>query len=285
MAKSGRRQRQRKPAAPPPVAPEAPEKPRFWTWPRGILAAVVPLILAWAIPYFGPGLVEKIRTAGGGHLLSVTVLTDDQFSSEAHKDHSGQKIVDSPLSEIKPSWAKPAATPPDDAPDAASTLIRLVLRGKTSAQVTVQKIGLVVTRRDPPVRGLVVIGDQGGVAKPHYLKANLDTGEIAWNDEEGKPTGPLALTVSSSEEEIVDLLAFTEGYVPDPRGCDCRWHLSITYTVKGDGPKSMEVRPPGGGEFRTSSLARASTWNPGAATCEDPPKVAPLCDADASPPS
>jgi len=85
-----------------------PQNGGFWTWPRKVIAVMVPLILAWAVPYFGPDIVQKFRAASGQDFLSVTVLTADQFRSDAHVDHTGLPVVNRPLSELK------AATPRED---------------------------------------------------------------------------------------------------------------------------------------------------------------------------
>lgn len=254
-------------------------KREFWTWPRKIAAVIAPLILAWAIPYFGPGLVQTFRAASGQDLLSVTVLTDDQFRSDAHVHHRGERLINRPLSELKAfDVANNLDKYPGKWPDAGTTLIRLVLRGKSSMQVTVQRINVVVTQRNPPAPGVVKTGDKGSGVIPHYVDVDLDTEEISWSDAEGASIGPLALRVSDSEEELVDLRAFTEGDPADGKGCDCYWRVELTYTADGGEPEIRSIGAPAGGDFRTSSLGRATVWNVSVNTCEDVLGLPPLCD-------
>ena len=245
---------------------------------------MVPLILAWAVPYFGPDIVQKFRAASGQDFLSVTVLTADQFRSDAHVDHTGLPVVNRPLSELKAATPREDKKYPGEWPDAGTTLIRLVLRGAVSAQVTIQQISVVVTQRNPPAPGILITGDKGAGVIPRYVQANLDTEEVSWSDEEGRPIGPLSLRVSENEEELVDLLAFTEGYPADGKGCDCYWRVELAYTVDGGEPKVRSIGAPGGGDFRTTSLARATVWNVSTETCEDVPGLPTLCDTDPHPP-
>jgi len=151
--------------------------------------------------------------------------------------------------------------------------------------VTIQRIDIEVTRRDPPLPGLVVTGDSGGVAEPHYLQANLETGEITWSDGDGKPTGPLSVWVSETEHELFDLIAFTSAYpgTQDEVGCDCHWLVKLTYTVDGGEPQVKLVGPPEGGTFRTSATIRAAIWNVSTYECTDVPGLPALCDTDPTP--
>jgi hypothetical protein len=253
---------------------------------------VLPLVAAWAVPYFVPGLWRQVRQASGQEPLTVTVLTADQFKSEAHQDASDQTVVPRPLSEVKRAlesldaedytrWEKSVG-----GVDATSTLIRLVVRGTSSERVTIQRIDVEVTRRDPPLPGLLVTEPTGGVAEPHYLRADLETGEVVWSDGEGNPIGPLSVWVSNTEEEIFDLIAFTEAYPgsQDKVGCDCHWLVKLTYTVGGGEPQVKLVGPPEGSDFRTTATLHAASWEIGSRTCEDVPSLRALCDVELSGP-
>jgi hypothetical protein len=192
----------------------------FWTWPRKGAALALPIILAWAIPYFAPGIVKDLRAAGGEQVLKVTLLTSDQFESRAHNEASLEKLLNLPLSQFKRQTDNASELV---APDAETTLVRLVLRGTTDDDVTVQRIETAVTERRPPARGIWTISEKGAGETPRYLRADLDTGKMSWSDEDGKPVSPIALRVNEQEEELVDLLVGSYGL---PGSGRLRLHLA-----------------------------------------------------------
>jgi hypothetical protein len=260
------------------VAAQVEPKRTSWIWQQKAVTIAILIVLTWAIPYFAPGIVKGVRAAGGEQFLKATPLTSDQFESRVHNEASLQKLVNLPLSQLmKQSENAPEAS----APDGETTLVRMVLRGTTDDDVTIQRIETIVTERRPPARGIRVIADKGAGATPRYLRADLDTSRMSWSDEDGKSVSPVALRVNKSEEELVDLLVGSYGDPGSGEGCDCTWHINITYTVAGGEPQQLDVRAPSGASFRTSSLGRASEWYPGE-SCNDPPGEQPLCDIDPS---
>jgi hypothetical protein len=222
--------------------------------------------------------VKDLRAAGGEQVLKVTLLTSDQFESRAHNEASLEKLLNLPLSQFKRQTDNASELV---APDAETTLVRLVLRGTTDDDVTVQRIETAVTERRPPARGIWTISEKGAGETPRYLRADLDTGKMSWSDEDGKPVSPIALRVNEQEEELVDLLVGSYGLPGSGEGCDCTWHIKVTYTVDGGDPEQLDVYAPNGASFRTSSLGRASQWYPDE-SCDDPPEEQPLCDTDPS---
>jgi hypothetical protein len=268
------------------AAPSPADRHRFWTWPKKIGTAVLSLVVAWAVPFFAPGVWNAVKGAGGREPLAVTVLGADQFQSPAHTDHDDEMVVPRPLSEVQRAWN--GGSPREyrvwarreGGVDATSTLVRLVVRGTSSKRVLIQRIEVDVTRRDPPASGLRVTRATGGTKTVHYLRADLETGRITWSDGDGSPVGPLTLWVSDSEEEVVDLIAVTRASDRlGKKGCDCRWLVNVTYTVAGEAqPRTKTVRPPGGGEFRTTDTTRAAAWNLDDGTCGDVPGLPRWCD-------
>jgi len=111
---------------------------------------VLSLVVAWAVPFFAPGVWDALKRAGGGEPLAVTVLTADQFQSQAHYDQDEELVVPRPLSDVQGAWNGMsrrdyrAWARQIGGLDATSTLIRLVVRG-TSRKVLIQRIEVDVT--------------------------------------------------------------------------------------------------------------------------------------------
>lgn len=232
------------------------------------------LLAAWAVPYFAPGIWNSLkRNVGGVGDISVTVLTADQFDSR--RLSSGGLVVPRSRAEVADArgrmstaeytrWGRDAG-----GVDGGSTAVRLVLRGTTPERVTIQKISATVTKKEQPAEGLVVISEKGGVVTPRHMSVDLESGSSTWFDEQGKPTGPATLWINNQEEEVVDVVGYTESYSPAEYGCDCRWTIEITYSNGRSSPRTINVGPPGGGTFRTSAVGRASVWNESTGQCSD----------------
>ncbi|MEV6266725.1 hypothetical protein AB0L64_06150 [Kribbella sp. NPDC051936] len=263
--------------------PEAGRGARVWGVVKRAGVSVVGLVAAWAVGFFGPGLWESAKVAAGQDALGVVILRDYQIPTDA-EFHFDQVIVPERLSRfpwpdgqaaadgaptVKPAWTYRA-----DEVDAMTTAIRLVFTGTRSDTVVIQKFALRVTERRPPVRGILTLDAQGGEAtpmEPRYLRANLDTGNLAWRTGEDKPTSPAPLALDRGDQLIVDVIAATTK-------CDCDWVVDVTYT---SGSETATMTMPPRGHFRTSSLSRAAVWNPfeERPTCEDFRDLDPtLCD-------
>lgn len=255
-----------------PAASRADAFPRF-SPKRALLwlsVALPPLLLAWSVNNFAPGLWDSLRGLGGAETLEVTVLFPETFDSPLEAEHRGELIWPMSSSQIPENATREEAADLGAA-DASTTLVRLNLRSSFSERVTVQQVAVDV-ERDRPLRGAWVTGDMGGDASVRYLRANLDDGTVGWFDAGGKPIPPIPIYVGADEEENVDLLATASG-------CDCRWVIEITYTVAGDPGQTVTVRPPGQSEFRTSGISAAASVNLSTGTCTESPTPGPrLCD-------
>jgi hypothetical protein len=190
---------------------------------------------------------------------------------------------DSPVADYGPDgpvWAAPFSDVPRDlalveaakrgAIDANSSLVRLNLRGSGPERITVQRVRVVVSERNRPLRGVFFPAERGGNAELRFMRADLDTGKILWVNEALEPVPPKAVFVTDREEENIDLVAVTDS-------CDCRWHLELTYTADGKTGTSV-VRAPGGKDFRTTSTRDAAVVEPGTDICRESPVAGPpLC--------
>jgi hypothetical protein len=247
---------------------------RRWSWPQKIAAVVLPLIAAWAVTYFAPGVWESIKGATGVEPLTVIVLNHEQFDAPIEADLNEEFVVPTALS----SWN--SATWPyaqlewaykHGGADADNTGIRLVVTGTSAKKVTIQEVAVRIVERDEPLRGLTVTEVRGGLSAPRHLLADLDNGEVSWSDEAGKAIAPMTLWVNNSEQEIIDLVAFTEE-------CFCLWVVDLTYTTD-DETKTLTV-PKKGQTFRTTATSRAAVYTVIENTCEDYADLKPtLCDA------
>ena len=226
--------------------------------------SLVGLTAAWAVGFFGPGLWESAKVAAGEDPLAVAVLRDYQIPTDA-EFHFDEVIVPGRLSKFpEPPFDSEAVgdTPTfsqawkyrRDEVDALTTAVRFVFTGSRSDPVIIQRFSVRVIARRPPLRGILALGAEGGEGAPmeiRYLRADLDTGKLAWRTGEGKPAKPLALALSRGDQVIVDLIAET-------MKCDCDWVVDVTYTVDSEvGTLTVPAR----GHFRTSALSRAAVWN------------------------
>ena len=221
--------------------------------------AAIGLVAAWAVGFFGPGLWESARVAAGQDPLAVAVLVDQQAATNLSDDVDEEIVPDVPLSQFPEGpvtddeWAIVQSrgwTYSADEIDAMTTAVRLVFTGTRSETVTMQKLSIRVTDRRPPARGMNYRQERGGSANPHYIKGNIDSGEIVWTDDKGRPTPPSTLVFSRGEQEIIDLLATTTE-------CDCDWVLDVTYSA---GSKTGILTVPAEGHFRTSALSRTARF-------------------------
>lgn len=254
--------------------PRPPDAKKFWTTPKKIVAVVMSLLAAWAVPYFAPGIWNSLkRNVGGVGDISVTVLTADQFDSRLLSNR--ELVVPRSLAEVADArqrmnreeyirWGRSSG-----GVDGGSTAVRLVLRGTTPERVTIQKISATVTRKEQPVEGLFVISEKGGAVTPHHMSVHLESGSSTWYDAQGKPTDPATFWVSNQEEEVVDVVGYAGPSSPAESGFDCYWTIEITYSDGRSSPRTINVGPPGGGTFRTSAVGRASVWNASTGQCSD----------------
>lgn len=236
----------------------------------GLIAAVVSVVSALVVSlvaYFTPGLWERVTRLQDDTDLAVTVLFDDQFDTPTGAVE-GEHVWPMAANVI-PRGSTPADALTHGAADAETTLIRLNVRGTSQTKVTIHKIDVVVTRRDPPLRGVWVTGDQGGGANVRYLHADLDRETLGWSDQDGVDIGPISVYVTDTEEENFDILAQTET-------CDCHWRVRLTYTVADRQPRSVTIGRPDGRDLRTTSLSNAAVLRPEG--CREPTVPGPpLC--------
>jgi hypothetical protein len=244
--------------------------------------AAIGLVAAWAVGFFGPGLWESAKVAAGQDPLAVAVLVDQQMGTFLSDDVDEEIVPGVTLSQFpkEPMTDDEFAevetrgwTYSPDEIDAMTTAVRLVFTGTRSETVTMQKLSIRVTDRRPPARAMNYQQGKGASATPHYIRANIDSGEIVWTDDKGRPTPPSILVFSRGEQEIIDLLATTTE-------CDCYWVLDVTYSV---GSKTGILTVPARGHFRTSALSRTARFYEGDSggkwKCEDFADLTPtLCD-------
>jgi hypothetical protein len=253
---SSKRRRPASPAKPKPQEAK-PEEPQKKSRKRQIATTVAIPVAVAALGAVVSASILNISTNGvkaTRALISppapkIAVLTMGQF--------------DSPVADYGPDgpvWAAPFSDVPRDlsfveaakhgAIDANSSLVRLNLRGSGPERITVQKVRVVVSARNRPLRGVFFPAERGGNAELRFMRADLDTGKIVWVNEALEPVPPKAIFVTDREEENIDLVAVTDS-------CDCRWHLELTYTADGKTGTSV-VRAPGGKDFRTTSTRRSA---------------------------
>lgn len=238
----------------------------FWrivrTWPGRVAIAVCGVLLATAGTYFGTQMWDAARRAAGEDSLTVRVLYAGEFSSPLHALGGTEIIWEKRASDI-PHYSSRAEARDLGAVDVSATLVRLNLSSTFTERVTIQRIAVNVERREPPLRGVWVKGDKGGVADVRYIGIDLEQGTTEWTDGMGDPIPPMTIYVDGNTEENVDILA-------EARNGQYQWNLELTYTVGGGEPQMLIVSPPEAEVFTTSSLENASVLNVSTDTCTEP---------------
>lgn len=210
------------------------------TWPRRIGALVGSAFLAWAVAQFAPALWEETskRTGIAPASLQVEVVMDPDLIKTTDPLHNPEFIVQRPIGEVGPppngsdeqgrySWAKEM-----DGVDALGTVLRLVIRGRSEAPVTLHGLEVEIVARRPPLAGTLLTYDgQGAGQAVRYFEIGLDEEppSAAYMDDKASEAVPFPYRVSQTELEVFDIYAFTlKHYV--------EWRLRLAYTDdEGDG--------------------------------------------------
>jgi hypothetical protein len=196
------------------------------TWPRRLGALLVPPLVGWAAAYFLPGIWSDVT---GQDPLEVTVLTD-LTTFESKVGYAGAFTMPKPLSELDDprsvdlpqlhAWAHARG-----GVDAYHTLIRIVVRGRSSTPVVLQALQVDVVARMPPSgRTLVQFRPPLGEIPVRHINVDLDKSPPTVRFDDG---GGFPLWVSSGEAEVLDVLATTST-------CDCQWTATLHFTAEGE---------------------------------------------------
>jgi hypothetical protein len=135
--------------------------------------------------------------------------------------------------------------------DSNASMIRVVVQGRTEAQVTLQGLAVEVLQRRQPFRGtdLAYMGLGGGEDVRH-VDVDLDSDPPRTNGF-GKGA-PQALRVSVSDAEVFNLLAYTQR-------CDCLWIAKLHYVS--DGRNGTVTIDDHGKPFRTTASGRSPVYS------------------------
>jgi hypothetical protein len=253
-------------AQPPGQPDDLSERPRsallrsLSTWPRRVGALLGSALLAWGVGQFAPALWEETRERGGfgPDSIQVEVLMDPELIDTVDEFHNPEFIVQRPIAEVGPPpngddeqgryrWAKEMG-----GVDALGTALRLVIRGRSEAPVTLHNLKVEVVGRRPPLAGtLLTYSGQGAGQAVRYFEIDLDeqSPTVAYVDRSGAKEVPFPYRISQTEQEIFDIYASTlRNYV--------QWRLHLAYTdeegsrtfVIDDGGEPFETTAHGGSE-------------------------------------
>jgi hypothetical protein len=237
------------------------------TWPGKALAFLLTAVVGSALSYFlgadfWQGVEKRVGVAAAP--ISVQVLTDvDRFESNSGVDAARvpEFTIPRPISQIPPP---PAGSNPQGrykwahhlgGIDTGSSLVRLIVSGTSESPVLVQDLQIKVVSRERPIQGsLISFLGQGAGQAVRFFEIDLDDPQptAEYVGSEGGPEARFPLRVTSTETEVFDLLAHTEG-------CDCSWVAELAYTAEGeDGLMTID----GGQPFRTTAHS-IFQWAPG----------------------
>jgi hypothetical protein len=204
------------------------------TWPRRIGALVGSALLAWAVSQFAPALWEETSERAGiaPGSLQVEVVTDPDLIETLDPLHNPEFLLERPIAEVGPPpngeeergryrWAKEM-----EGVDAFATVLRLVIRGRGEAPVTLHGLEVEVVERRPPLPGTVLTYDgQGAGQVVRFFEIDLDAKPpvATYSGAQGGEETLFPYRVSAGELEVFDIYAFTFE-------SDVRWRLRLAYT-------------------------------------------------------
>lgn len=200
---------------------------------RAFFVTLGSLVLIWAVPYFLPGIKERVQGAAGQPPIEV-VGGPVQYS-----EGSAEPIfaIPRPIGEIP-------HPPPADQPqtlrykwarrlggvDAGDTQILVIVKGHYSSAVRVTGLRVTVLERRSPFRGtLITYGPEGGPIDTLLADVDLDKKppSVHYFREEGSDKKwHFPLRVSATEEEAFIIRASTHKY-------DCSWIIQLEYFYNG----------------------------------------------------
>lgn len=195
------------------------------TWPRRLGALLLPPLVGWAVAYFVPGIWSRLT---GQEPLDVAVVTD-LTTFESKVTYAGGFVIprapselDDPRSTDLPqlySWAHSLG-----GVDAYNTLIRIVVRGRSSSPVVLQGLQADVVDGKPPTQGtLVQYRPAAGGLPVRRLGIDLDSTPPTVQVIGGRG---FPLWVSNGEIEVLDVLATTSKHR--------LWEATLHYTAGGE---------------------------------------------------
>lgn len=231
------------------------------------MVAVATALVGWGVGSFAPSAWKAVRQVAGTETLGVTVLFPEQFDSALETMTTNQYVWPVARADV-PAYSSPEEARRLGAVDAGTTLVRLAFRSTFEDRITIQQLDIDVDE-SPPVRGVWVTGDQGGVVDVRHLRADLDRSQVGWVGADGEAIAPVTTYVDKDAEQNLDLLATA-------RNCDCRWTIRVTYTAGPAKPALLVVTPPGADHFRTSSTNASAISNVSVGTCVEPPTAGPV---------
>ena len=229
------------------------------TWPRRIGALISSALIAWAVAQFAPALWEETSERAGIAPASVQVELVMDPDIIQPDNHNPEFVVQRPIAQVGPPptgeeergryrWAKEM-----DGVDAFATVLRLVIRGRSEAPVTLHGLEVEIVERRPPLGGtLLTYEGQGAGQAVRYFEIDLDLEPptVTWLDQEGVERVLFPYRVTASELEVFDLYAVTLQH-------DVRWRLRLSYTD--DEGAGTIVIDDDGQPFRTTARLQGSS--------------------------
>jgi hypothetical protein len=137
-----------------------------------------------------------------------------------------------------------------------STLVEVIVQGRTSKAVVLTDLRVRVVKRRPPPKGTRVLLTAGAGLPTRYFNVNLDDRPPTWQYEHGeddtvKPV-KFPYRVSGAQPEVFLLGAYT-------RDCDCQWSAELFWVA--DGKPDSLVLDNNGEPFRTISSKRSEPYS------------------------
>jgi hypothetical protein len=228
------------------------------TWPRRLLALAGSAAIAWVVSQTLPALWHETseRTGLAGSPVRIDLVSNPDLLEKFDPFHNPQFVIARPIESIgappngasekgRYEWAKAMG-----GIGAFATVLRLVIRGRSSSPVVLNRLQVEKVDEKEPRRGtlLTYLGQGGGQAVRFFeINLNRDPPSLRYMAEGGGDSTPFPYRVSRQEIEVFDVYAFTLGRH------DVLWRMHLSYTA--DDKQGTLVVDDHGRPFETTAVA------------------------------
>jgi hypothetical protein len=232
------------------------------TWPRRVGALAGSAALGWIVSQTLPALWQETSKRVGlvPKPVQVVLVSQPDVIKSLDSIENYEFVVRRPIASVgapphgsselgRYNWGKSMG-----GIDAGSTVLRLVIRGRSDSPVILDNLEVEVADARPPLRGTLVSYLGQGAGEPvRFFEINLDHQPATVKYlQKGEDTAVFPYRVSKTDVEVFDIYAYTLRH-------DVRWRLRLDYT-SADKQGTM-VFDDQGRPFETTAVAERNAWH------------------------